>query len=233
MDVIMEKQFQQDMIKEFGIDRLPQEQREEALVLIAKIIGNGVIIRAVEILDNDEQDEMTQLIEEIMDSKKGGEVLLTFFHSKISNLNEILKEEVQKIKEACESSLPNLLREKRKQIVEDSAKREEALGDLIRFGRDITNEFTAANNTILGVSGLLLSLAYDPASALKTNFEKEKRFTKKVAIWFAVSICSGFWLDVTFSATAYILKQEGIISVVPKPLLFILPEWYKSSELSV
>ncbi|MDI6603324.1 MAG: hypothetical protein QME57_04460 [Patescibacteria group bacterium] len=87
----MEDILKQNIIKNLGIDTLPEKEQEEVLLRIGKIIFQSVLIRVMERLNSKEKDQFTRLLTEKPDDEKA---ILDFLKSKISNFNEIVNEEI-------------------------------------------------------------------------------------------------------------------------------------------
>lgn len=87
--------LQQNIIKDLGIDTLPEKEQEEALLRVGKIIFQSVLIRVMEQLNANEKDQFTKLLTEKPDDERA---ILDFLKSKIPNLNEIVNEEVASLK---------------------------------------------------------------------------------------------------------------------------------------
>lgn len=83
--------IQKNIVKELGLDRLPLEKQQKAMVEIGNIIFQRVILRVVEKLSPEEQEEMSK----VMDQEKEQEgKLLEFLRGKISGFDEMVNEEV-------------------------------------------------------------------------------------------------------------------------------------------
>jgi hypothetical protein len=87
--------LRQNIIKQLGIETLPEKEQEEILLRIGKIIFQSVLIRVMERLNSKEKDEFTQLLTEKPDDEKA---ILDFLKSKIPDLDEIVNEEVATFK---------------------------------------------------------------------------------------------------------------------------------------
>jgi hypothetical protein len=90
-DTILRK----NIIKELGIDTLPEKKQEEILLRIGKIIFQAVLIRVMERLNSKEKDEFTELL---VKKPNDEEAILGFLKSKIPDLDEIVNEEVATFK---------------------------------------------------------------------------------------------------------------------------------------
>lgn len=92
MDTILQK----NIIKELGLDTLPEKEQEEALLSIGRIIFQSVLIRTMEELDEADKDEFDKILS---DKSNDEEVILGFLQKKIPNLDEIVNDEVVKFKQ--------------------------------------------------------------------------------------------------------------------------------------
>lgn len=88
--------LQKNIIKDLGIDTLPEKEQEEMLLSIGKIIFQSVLIRVMDELDEKGKDEFEKLLEEKANDE---EAILNFLRLKIPNLDEIVNEEVAKFKQ--------------------------------------------------------------------------------------------------------------------------------------
>jgi len=91
----MQKILQQNIIKDLGLDVLPEKEQEEAILSIGRLIFTAVLIRVMEELDEKSKDEFDKLLAEKPDDEKA---ILDFLKSKIANLDEIVNEEVAAFK---------------------------------------------------------------------------------------------------------------------------------------
>lgn len=88
--------LQENIIKDLGIDNLPQKEQEETLLSIGRIIFQSVLIRVMEELDDKGKDEFEKILTE---NPNDEEAILNFLRSKLPNLDEIVNEEVVKFKQ--------------------------------------------------------------------------------------------------------------------------------------
>lgn len=88
--------LQENIIKDLGIDNLPQKEQEESLLGIGRIIFQSVLIRVMEELDEAGKDEFEKILSEKPNDE---EAILNFLHSKLPNLDEVVNEEVAKFKQ--------------------------------------------------------------------------------------------------------------------------------------
>ena len=84
-----------NIIKELGIDVLPEKEQEEILQGLGKIIFQSVLLRVMDELTEKEKDSFEKILTEKPNDE---EAILTFLKAKVSNLDEIIKEVVSKIK---------------------------------------------------------------------------------------------------------------------------------------
>ncbi len=81
----------QNIIKELGLDMLPEKEQQEALLRVGKIIFQSVLIRVMEELNTKGKNQLTKLLTEKPDDEK---IILDFLKSKIPDLNKIVNEEI-------------------------------------------------------------------------------------------------------------------------------------------
>lgn len=91
MDTIL----QENIIKDLGLDALPESEREEALMSIGKMVFQGVLMRAINELSDEDAEAFGKLMEEKPDDQQA---VLDFLQSKVSNFDEIVKEEAMNFK---------------------------------------------------------------------------------------------------------------------------------------
>ncbi len=89
----MNTKIKNDIVQILGIDSLPKEEQEEVYMQFGAIIYMEVMTRAMDILSEDDQNILDKLIQENPDP----EVMFTFLAEKIPNLDEIVREEAEKV----------------------------------------------------------------------------------------------------------------------------------------
>ncbi|MFA5934007.1 MAG: hypothetical protein WC795_02180 [Candidatus Paceibacterota bacterium] len=90
----MNKELQDSIIKNFGLDALPEKDREEMVISIGGAIYEAVLTRAMAIMSEADQDEL----EKIIDEERGPDVLLYFLGQKVPGLQDMINEEIEKMK---------------------------------------------------------------------------------------------------------------------------------------
>lgn len=88
--------LQENIIKNLGLDSLPEKEQEEALQSIGRIIFQSVLIRVMEELDDKGKDEFEKILSEKPNDESA---ILGFLQTKIPNLDEIVNNEVSKFKQ--------------------------------------------------------------------------------------------------------------------------------------
>jgi len=88
--------LKQNIIKDLGLEVLPEEEQEEALLSVGRIIFQAVLIRVLQELDDQGKDEFDKLLSEKPNDE---EAILKFLTEKVPNLNSIVREEVSKFKQ--------------------------------------------------------------------------------------------------------------------------------------
>lgn len=91
----MEDILKQNIIKDLGLDSLPEEEQKEAFLKIGEIIFSGVLSRVLDELSDEEASEFEKIISETPDDE---EAVMNFMKAKVPNLDEIVNEEITKFK---------------------------------------------------------------------------------------------------------------------------------------
>ncbi len=84
-----------DIISEWGLGELPQEEQIDMVDRIGRLIYQALLVRSLDILSEVEQEEFDLLLDE--DTTTPEEVVL-FLERKIPTFKLLLKEEVNKLK---------------------------------------------------------------------------------------------------------------------------------------
>ncbi len=85
-----------DIVKEWNISSLPEAKQQEMIDRIGRIMYQAILVKSLDILSQDEQDELDQLLN--VDSTTPQEVLL-FLKSKIPTFEQLVIEERKNLKE--------------------------------------------------------------------------------------------------------------------------------------
>ena len=91
----MDDILKQNIIRDLGIDSLPEKEQEEALLTVGDIIFKGIIIKAMDLLSEADKDEFEKVLE-----KSEENAVLDFLKSKIPNLDDLVKEEIAMFKQS-------------------------------------------------------------------------------------------------------------------------------------
>lgn len=86
----MDDKTKQDLIRGLGIDLLPPEEREAAFERMGAIIFQKVMFRALDLLDEKDQQEMDRVIAANPDD---GAAMFQFLQAKIPDLEKMINEE--------------------------------------------------------------------------------------------------------------------------------------------
>lgn len=98
----MEEKIKSYVLQALGIDRLPEREQEEAILRAGRIIFQAVLLRAIEGLDESDEQELDKLLTA---SPRDEERVLDFFKSKIPNLDEIVREEAERFRDEIGAAL--------------------------------------------------------------------------------------------------------------------------------
>lgn len=85
-----------DIIKDWNLSQLPESKRAEVADRIGRILYQAILVRALDILAEEEQDELDKLLDK--DSTTPQEVLL-FLKDKIPTFEKLVLEERKTLKE--------------------------------------------------------------------------------------------------------------------------------------
>lgn len=85
-----------DIIKEWGLQALPQDKQAETVERIGKIIYQALLVRSLDILSENEQMEFDLLLDEDMTTPDD---VMAFLQKKIPNFEQIVLDERKKLKE--------------------------------------------------------------------------------------------------------------------------------------
>lgn len=101
----MDIKLQENIIKDFGLDTLQENEQKEALLSIGRIIFQSVLMRVTEELDDKGKDEFEKLLSEKSDDE---DAIMNFLRSKVSNLDEIVNGEIAKFKQESSEFMKKL-----------------------------------------------------------------------------------------------------------------------------
>jgi len=91
----MFNQINKNIVLTLGINTLPVEKQKEAMERLGAIVYQEVMLRALDILTEEDKDEFEKLIEK----DPNPEIMFDFLLGKIPNFEEIVKEEAEKLRE--------------------------------------------------------------------------------------------------------------------------------------
>jgi hypothetical protein len=92
------KAAQLDLIKELGIDKLNSEQKEKIITDIGEVIQKRIVIRIIEELPNEKQDEFQGLLNK---AQENPELLDEFLKENIPDLEDMILEEIGEYKKGA------------------------------------------------------------------------------------------------------------------------------------
>ncbi len=83
--------------KELGLESLPEKEKNEILLRISVIIYQGVMLKIIDILSEEDQETLNTFFKDESEQDQGDKIL-EFLKSKIENLDDVVLEEVEKFK---------------------------------------------------------------------------------------------------------------------------------------
>ncbi len=104
----MENILNENIIKYLGLENLDEEKQKETLLRIGKVIYQAVMMRVVDLLDEESQKEFNNLLDEVGTDESKQNKIMEFLKEKIPNFDEIAQEEIAKFKEETVSVMGNL-----------------------------------------------------------------------------------------------------------------------------
>jgi hypothetical protein len=84
-----------DIIKEWGLQGLPEQEQIDMVERIGRLIYQAVLVRSLDILSEVEQEELDLLLDE---DETTAEDVVKFLYQKIPTFEVLLKEEIGKLK---------------------------------------------------------------------------------------------------------------------------------------
>lgn len=90
----MAKAINQNIIEALGLDKLPAEEQAEILMDMSRIVYQNIMLRVINEIKEEDKDEVDAFLEKNADNQ---EAVYEFFKSKVPNIDEIAKEEVEKL----------------------------------------------------------------------------------------------------------------------------------------
>lgn len=100
----MFQQINNNIIKTLGIDSLPEEKQREAVERLGSIVYQEVMLRVLDIMSEEDKDKFEKLIEISPDP----EIMFTFIGEKVPNLEDIINEEAQKLRDEATEILGDI-----------------------------------------------------------------------------------------------------------------------------
>jgi hypothetical protein len=91
---------------ELGLEGLPPERQTELLLKLGETAFNGALIRLLELLDEKEAEELQKSLEELGED---GEKMINFLNTKYPNFAEMVRQELEKIKQEGQQLLDKLV----------------------------------------------------------------------------------------------------------------------------
>ncbi len=91
----MFNEINKNIVITLGINSLPVEQQKEAMERLGSIVYQEVMIKSIELLEESDKDEFEKLIEK----DPNPNTMFEFLSKKIPNLNEIVIEEAEKLRD--------------------------------------------------------------------------------------------------------------------------------------
>ncbi len=91
----MFNQVNDNIIKILGIDVLPIEQQKEAMEKMGALVYQEVMLRVLDVMSEEDKDAFEKLLSE----NPNPEAMFAFLDEKVPNIDAIVSEEAEKIRE--------------------------------------------------------------------------------------------------------------------------------------
>ncbi len=88
-------QNQKDLMVALGLDNLPEEEQVELYSRIGGVIFQGVLIRAIESMSDEEQDKLDAFLGE---HPEDPEALMGYLQEHVQNFESLVEDEVSRFK---------------------------------------------------------------------------------------------------------------------------------------
>ncbi len=85
-----------EITKEWDLSKIPLEKREEAVNRIGRILYQAILVRTLDILSSEEQNELDEIMNKNSTTPKD---IFLFLRSKIPTFDELVREERDNLKE--------------------------------------------------------------------------------------------------------------------------------------
>jgi len=101
----MPKSIKDNLISQLGLDDLPQEKKIELMMKWGDIVQKDIIMRVLRELSEEDKAEMDKLLAA---QGENFEEIYKFLEGKMLNLDDIVKEEIEKFREEIKESAKKL-----------------------------------------------------------------------------------------------------------------------------
>ncbi len=85
-----------EITKEWDLSKIPLEKREDAVNRIGRILYQAILVRTLDILSSEEQNELDEIMNKNSTTPKD---IFLFLRSKIPTFDELVREERDNLKE--------------------------------------------------------------------------------------------------------------------------------------
>lgn len=87
-----------NLIEELGLQNAPEEKQKEILDRAGKLVMGNMMLKVIPMLSEEDQKELERLLDGVEKGTSNETQLWGFLSYKINDLDQILKEEVEKIR---------------------------------------------------------------------------------------------------------------------------------------
>ncbi len=101
----IEELLKVDLFEELNLQELSDDERRVLLEDMSKVIIQGILLKIVESLSLEKQNELTDLFNKAAVGEIEQEVLINFLYKEIPHLDDLIKEEIAHYKSLLISNL--------------------------------------------------------------------------------------------------------------------------------
>jgi hypothetical protein len=84
--------FQDNLIKAFALDKLPEAEREAALDKVGQAVFQSVFLRALQEMSEEQKDKLDEALEK---NPSDPDAMFNFLETTVPNLQNIISEEIE------------------------------------------------------------------------------------------------------------------------------------------
>jgi hypothetical protein len=214
------------IVADFGLATRKPDEKAEMLTRISGMALSGALMRAVELLNEEEDQHVDQIMEEAgkEDLEKAQRAAL-YIASKVPEFGDLLDVAYEEVKTLA-IQVNEEAREKKFEGADQSA---EAVGDLLEVVEDAVED-AGMNVPGLSVVGMGVDLFFDPARFQRSAYERQQRFFKHASMLFGKAVGVAWSGLLVFTIVDALVRYKFIASM-PEIVSAAIPNWYERQSM--